>query len=221
MSNKEKQLERDALEALNLMNAFMSNSSGMLESIFGGLRKTEPVEKYPYQKLGDGYELRPIPLTKKQSEDSRLVEMKYSHLYHNDLKVSDLIFRKGGLGGTFKDGYCSLIHYVKTKEPKKNNSGFSFGTHVIINVLGEICLSRDGLDYPYHIGGHLASIGNYIYDLRTEKAIAPKSSPTIQGVNCVIINHTYSWYDKEVTLPLGIYKIDFQTAQITKIDEVK
>ena len=220
MSNKEKQLECDALEALNLMNTFISNSGGMLESIFGGLRKPEPVEKYPYQKLGDGYELRPIPLTKKQYEDSRLVGMKYSHLYHNDLKVSDLIFRKG-FGATFRDGYCSLIHYVKTKEPKKNDSGFSFGTHVIINVLGEICLSRDGLDYPYHTGGHLASIGNYIYDLRTGKAIAPKSSTTITGVDCIIIDHRYDWYNKEVTLPLGIYRIDFQTAQITKIAEVK
>ena len=220
MSNKEKNIN-DALEGLKLMNAFISNSGGMLESIFGGLRNTDTVEKYPYERLGNGYELRPIPLTKKQSENSRIVSMKYSHLYHNDLKVSDLIFRKGGLGGTFKDGYCSLINYVKTKESKKNDDGFSFGTHVIINGLGEICLNREGLDYPYHIGGHLASIGNYIYDLRTGKAIAPKSSPSIQGVNCIIINHTYSWYDKEAALPLGIYRIDFQTAEITKIDEVK
>lgn len=220
MSNKEKNID-DALEGLKLMNAFISNSGGMLESIFGGLHKPEPIEKYPYQKLGDGYELRPIPLTKKQSENSRIVGMKYSHLYHNDLKVSDLIFRKGGLGGTFKDGYCSLINYVKTKEPKRNDDGFSFGTHAIINRLGEICLNRESLDYPYHTGGHLASIGNYIYDLRTGKAIAPKSSTTITGTNCIIINHTYSWYDKEVALPLGIYRIDFQTAEITKIDEVK
>ena len=99
------------------MNAFISNSGGMLESIFGGLRNTDTVEKYPYERLGNGYELRPIPLTKKQSENSRIVSMKYSHLYHNDLKVSDLIFRKGGLGGTFKDGYCSLMMMVFHLEP--------------------------------------------------------------------------------------------------------
>jgi hypothetical protein len=82
-------------------------------------------------------------------------------------------------------------------------------------------MGREGLDYPYHIGGHLGSIGNYIYDLRTGKAIAPKSSTTITGINCIIVEHRYDWYDKEVKLPLGIYRIDFQTAELTKLDEVK
>lgn len=198
----------------------MMGSATSLGQFFGGIIK-DPEEAYPYEKLGNGYELRPIPLTDKEAENSRLVYLKYSHLYHNDLKVSDLIFRKGGICYGFKDGYCSLIHYTRTKEPKKNDNGFSFGTHVIINELGEICLNKNGLDYPYHTGGHLASIGNYIYDLRTGNAIAPKSSTVISGVNCVIIEHKYKWYDKEVTLPLGIYRIDFQTAEITKIDEVK
>lgn len=221
MDNKDKKWTdfENPVEALATLTKIMSSPG--FGSFFGGMPFADPVEKYPHERLGDGYELRQIPLTKQQSENSRIVSMKYSHLYHNDLKVSDLIFRKGGLGGKFKDGYCSLIHYVKTKEPKKNDNGFSFGTHVIINRLGEICLNREGLDYPYHTGGHLASIGNYIYDLRTGKAIAPKSSTTITGTNCIIIEHRYNWYDKEVSLPLGIYKIDFQTAEITKIDEVK
>jgi hypothetical protein len=92
---------------------------------------------------------------------------------------------------------------------------------VIINHLGEICMGKKGLDYPYHIGGHLGSIGNYIYDLRNGKAIAPKSSTVITGINCIIIEHRYDWYNKEVTLPLGIYRIDFETAEIIKLDEVK
>ena len=114
-----------------------------------------------------------------------------------------------------------MIHYTLREEHTEKKIGFGFGTHVIINHLGEICIGREGLDYPYHIGGHLASIGNYIYDLRTGKAIAPKSSTTIAGANCIIIEHRYDWYDKEVALPLGIYRIDFKTAEITKIDEVK
>jgi hypothetical protein len=198
----------------------MMGSSTSLGQFFGGIMK-DPEEVYPYQKLGNMYELRPIPLTAKEAENSRLVDLKYSHLYHNGLKVSDLIFRKGGICHGFKDGYCSLIHYVRTKEAKKNDAGFSFGTHVIINELGEICLNKDGLDYPYHIGGHLASIGSYVYDLRSGKAIAPKSSTTIRGVNCLIVEHQYSSYNKEVTLPLGVYRIDFWTAEITKIDDVK
>jgi hypothetical protein len=195
--------------------------SGGIHSFFGGL-PFEEKEKYPYERLGNGYELRPIELTEEEAKDRHTVDSKYCHLYHNDLKVSDLIFRKGGMSHGFKDGYCALIHYTRTNEPKKNNSGFSFGTHVIINHLGDIAMSApSSLDHPYHIGGHLASIGNYIYDLRTGKAIAPKSSTTIKGMNCIIIEHRYDWYKKEVELPLGVYRIDFETAELTLIDNVK
>jgi hypothetical protein len=221
MKNKDKKFTdfENPMEALAVLTQMMAGPR--FGSYFGGMPFTEP-EKYPYERLGNGYELRPIELTKKESEDSHTVNSNYCHLYHNDLKVSNLIFRKGGISHGFKDGYCSLIHYVRTKEPKKNNSGFSFGTHVIINHLGEIVLGApSSLDHPYHIGGHLASIGNYIYDLRTGKAIAPKSSTTIKGINCIIIEHRYDWYDKEVKLPLGIYRIDFQTAELSLIDNVK
>ena len=214
------QIKKEHLDIENpmeLISAFtqMMGSPGF-DSFFGGL-PFEEKEKYPHDRLGDGYELRKIELkdSKGNVVDNR---DKYSHLYHNDLKVSDEVFRRGGTGGKFKDGYCVLIHYVKDK---KNSSGFDFGTHVIINHLGEIRMGRKVLDYPRHIGGHLASIDNYIYDLRSGAAIAPKSSTTITGTSCIIIEHQYGWYDKEVKLPLGIYKIDFQTAEITKIDEVK
>ena len=212
---------KDPMEAIAAFTQMMGSATS-LGQFFGGIIK-DPGEAYPYEKLGNGYELRPIPLTEKEAENSRLVDLKYSHLYHNDLKVSDLIFRKGGICHGFKDGYCSLIHYTRTKEPKKNDNGFSFGVHVLINELGEIALKGGSFssDHPYHIGGHLASIGSYVYDLRNGKAIAPKSSTTIKGLNCLIIEHRYDWYDKEVKLPLGIYRIDFQTAEITKIDEVK
>ena len=219
MKNKEKFSDfENPMEALAAFTQMMSN--GRFFNIFGGI-PSEEKEKYPYDRLGDGYELRPIELTKKELEDKHTTSSNYCHLYHNDLKVSDLIFRKGGTGGKFKDGYCKLIHYVRTKEKGKNNYGFSFGTHVIINHLGEICMGKDGLDYPSHIGGHLGSIGNYIYDLRNGKAIAPKSSTTITGINCIIIEHRYDWYDKEVKLPLGIYRIDFQTAELLLIDNIK
>lgn len=216
--SKQKNESAHAVEMLATFTKMMATPG--FSRIFGGM--FEETEKYPYERLGNGYELRPIELTEEESKDYHTVNSGYCHLYHNDLKVSDLIFRKGGISHGFKDGYCSLIHYTRTTEPKKNNSGFSFGTHVIINHLGEIVMSASSsLDYPHHIGGHLASIGNYIYDLRTGKAIAPKSSTTIKGTNCIIIEHRYDWYKKEVELPLGVYRIDFETAEITLIDNVK
>ena len=51
-----------------------------LSNIFGGLTK-EPKPVNPYKDLNDGFELRPIELSKKESENSRIVNMKYSHLY--------------------------------------------------------------------------------------------------------------------------------------------
>jgi hypothetical protein len=80
-------------------------------------------------------------LSKKESENSRIVGLKYSHLYKDGVKVSDEIFRKGGLCSGFKEGYCELIHYTRTKEPKKNDEGFSFGSSAIVNTNGKICLS--------------------------------------------------------------------------------
>jgi hypothetical protein len=225
MKNKDKNFTdfENPMEALAVFTQMMGTPG--FARIFGGM-PFEEEEKSPFEQLGNGYELRPIELTKKEAENSRIVGLKYSHLYHNGLKVTDLIFRKGGTGGKFKDGYCKLIHYTRTNEPKKNDDGFSFGTHVIINHLSEIVMSPlmmnvSSLDYPNHIGGHLGSIGNYIYDLRNGKAIAPKSSTSITGINCIIVEHRYDWYDKEAKLPLGIYRIDFQTAELTKLDEVK
>lgn len=176
-----------------------------------------------YESLGDGFELRPIPLTKKEAADSRIVNLKYSHLYYNGERVSDNIFRKGGMGGIFKDGYCELIHYIRTDKKGESDSGFDFGTFVIVNEFGEISLrgERYTSDHPYHIGGRLASIGKYVYDLHTGNAISPKGSTWIKGETAVIIEHRYDWYDKEVKLPIGIYSIDYKTAEITKLDDIK
>jgi hypothetical protein len=216
MKNKKDFDIKDPMAAFEMFTRMMASPS--IGSFFGGLPfADEEKEKYPHDRLGDGYELRKIEL--KDSKGDQIDNREnYSHLYHNDLKVSNEVFRKGGTGGKFKDGYCSLIHYVKDK---KNSKGFDFGTHVIINHLGEIVMGRKGLDYPSHIGGHLGSINNYIYDLRTGKAIAPRSSTTIAGTNCIIIEHRYEWYDKEVKIPLGIYRIDFQTAELLLIDNIK
>lgn len=221
MENKKKE---DVENPMAMLAAFtqMMGSPGF-GNFFGGL-PFEEKEKYPHQRLGNRYELRQIEI---KDAKGNIIENRerYSHLYHNELKVSSEVFRKGGTGGEFKDGYCSLIHYVPQKNTKhKADSGkniFDFGTHVIINELGDIKMKNSGLSYPSHIGGHLASLDNYIYDLRTGKAILPKSSTSITGANCVIVDHRYSWYNKAAEMPLGIYKVDFWTAEITKIDEVK
>jgi hypothetical protein len=188
--------------------------------LFFEMASKEPEETYPHQRLGNGYELRDIELFTKDGKNVIENKNRYGHLYHNGLKISDEIFRKGGICNGFKDGYCALIHHTLSEDLKKSSERFSFGTHVIINELGDICLSKDGLDCPSHVGGHIASIGNCLYDLRSGEMIAPKSSTMIVTKQYVIIEHRYDWY-KDVVLPLGVYLIDINTVEMIKIDDVK
>lgn len=220
MKNKKENLGIE--NPMEMLAAFtqMMGSPGF-GNFFGGL-PFEEKEKYPHDRLGDGYELREIEILAEGGQFVVENREKYSHLYHNDLKVSNEVFRRGGTGGKFKDGYCKLIHYTQKEPHTEKRHGFDFGTHVIINHLGDIKMKGEGISsYPAHIGGHLGSLGNYVYDLRNGKAIAPKSSTTVTGTNCIIVEHRYDWYDKEVKLPLGIYRIDFQTAELLLIDSIK
>jgi len=207
-------------EALAFFTKMMSTPG--FSGFFGGMPFPKK-ERSPYLDLGEGYELRPTEIF---TEEGKVVETteQYFNLYHNGLKMLDLVFRKGGMCNGFKDGYCSLIHYKLKEKHTEERHGFDFGTHVIINMLGNIVLSSHSItDYPNHIGGHLGSSKGYIYDLRTGKAIAPKTSTSIKGTKSIIIEHRYDWETKEVNpaLPLGIYQIDLETCELLKIDDIK
>lgn len=195
-------------------------SNGGLNYLFGGLPR-EPKPVNPYDNLNDGFELRPIELTEEESKNQRIVESKYSHLYKDGVKVSDDIFRKGGLCHGFKEGYCRLIHYTRTKEPKKNDNGFSFGESVIINTDGKICLSAQGVDYPYHSGGNVGSMGNYYYNLLTGEKIFYRPSTVIVGEEYLYLDNRYNFDYYEVKLPVGVYKLNKITLELTKIDNIK
>jgi len=209
---------KQMLDVMTLASEMAFNRG--LYSIFGGLAK-EPKKINPYQDLNDGFELRPIELTEGESKNQRIVNMKYSHLYKDGVKVSDDIFRKGGLCSGFKEGYCVLIHYTRTKEPKKNDEGFSFGSSVIVNTEGKICLSQSGLDYPHHVGGNVGSVGDYYYNLLTGEKICYRPSSVIVGVEYLYLDNRYNFDYYEVKIPRGVYKLNKVTLEITKIDEIK
>jgi hypothetical protein len=209
-----------------MMSSFISlaaqgfNPGGFMGGSYFSNIFAEPVEKYPYDRLGDGYELRPIEM--KDNKGNILDNSgSYSHLYHNDLKVSDSIFRKGGLSSGFKDGYAELIYYKQTKPHTEKEHGFDYGIHVLINKLGDICLSGTKMDsYPYHCGGNLGKLKDTYYNLCTgEEIINVGSGDKINGTNYLIVEHRYDWYNK--SLPRGVYRIDKLTCEILKIDEIK
>jgi hypothetical protein len=195
-------------------------SNGGLDYLFGGLpKKVKPINSY--ESLNDGFELRPIELTEEESKNKRIVDLKYSHLYKDGIKISDKIFRKGGTCHEFKEGYCVLIHYIRTNEPKKNDNGFSFGESVIVNTEGKICLTKNGLDYPYHAGGNVGSMGGYYYNLLTGEKIFPKPASVITGGEYLYFEHRYNFGYYEVKIPVGVYKLNKITLELTKIDEIK
>jgi hypothetical protein len=213
--------EKETKQILDIM-ALASEMAfnGGFYSMFGGLIKEQkPVS--PYKSLNDGFELRPIELSEKESENSRIVNMKYSHLYKDGVKVSDDIFREGGLCHGFKEGYCVLIHYTRTKKPKKNDNGFSFGAHVIVNGDGKICLEGKSLDYPYHTGGNVGSVGDYYYNLLTGEKICHRPRTIIVGGEYLYLEHRYNFDYYEVKIPVGVYKLNKITLELTKIDEIK
>lgn len=163
--------------------------------------------------LGNGLKLVPI--------DMKDNNMEYSHLYKDDIKLSDDIFRKGGICTGVKDGYVSLIHYLPNKD-KKNKEKFDHGTFVIVNEQGKICLSGKGVsDYTHHIGGNLGTVGKYIYDMRNGNIIFRKDAKYFMGSDCIVIEHRYSFHNtNEFTHELGIFKIDLFTCEISKICDI-
>ncbi|MCK9273432.1 hypothetical protein M0P65_07895 [Candidatus Gracilibacteria bacterium] len=96
---------------------------------------------------------------------------KYGTLYKDDHQISTEVFRVGGNCAGFKDGYCVLIHYkIRSDDPKHNS--YDFGTHVIVNELGEIRLKANTImEYPYHIGGIVGCLKNSYYNLETGEII--------------------------------------------------
>lgn len=195
-------------------------SNGGLSRFFGGLPK-EPKPVNPYESLNDGFELRPIEILAEGGQFVLDNKLKYSHLYKDGVKVSDEIFRKGGICHGFKDGYCNLIHYVLEREHEEKRLGFSSGESVIINTDGKICLTREGLDYAYHSGGNVASMGGYYYNLLTGEKIFPKPASVITGGEYLYFEHRYNFDYYEVKIPVGVYKLNKITLELTKIDEIK
>ena len=209
----------DYTDPMDLLRTFakMAIDNPDIYTIFGGMQQA-PKEASPYDDLKHGYELRPIEMKDKKG-NSIPNDKQYSHLYRDGEQISKEIFRKGGMCNGFKDGYCTLIHYVK--EEGKNEDGFSFGIHVIVDAFGKIVLCGKGItDYPSHVGGNVAHMNDTYYNLLTgEKIMYASSSSVINGANAIIVEHRYDWRNDKI--PLGVYRLEKMTCKLEKIDEIK
>ena len=85
----------------------------------------------------------------------------YCYLYKDDEKISDTLFRKGGLFRGFKDdNYCQLISY------KLNGKKLSGGQQCIIDINGNVILMAPEFSVSfYFLGGCIATLDKKIYNL--------------------------------------------------------
>jgi hypothetical protein len=188
---------------------------GISPALFGVGERDEEAEAIAFRKLGNGFELRPLDIENNKYE--------YFHLYKDGVKVSDEVFRRGGLGSDFRDGYCGLIHYEPKKDKKRYPEGFGDLNHVLVNEKGEIVLRSQGLDYVHHVGGNVGLVKHAYYNLLTGEAIMPKVDKSIKGTNFLIVEHRYSWdyVKKVIDVPVGVYNINLLTCEVIKIDDIQ
>jgi len=124
----------------------------------------------PGTDLKNGFHL--IPIDEENNQNN------YSHLYRNNQKISDLIFRKGGMSIGFKNGFCMLIVYNKIKKTKTNQTGYDQGNFVIINEKVEILLQSGNklTEYPTYVDGIIAHMNDTFYNLLTKEIICVGNS---------------------------------------------
>lgn len=144
----------------------------------------------------------------------------YCYLFRGDTQISPLIFRKGGLGGSFKDKYCELLSYKIEGKDKNGKNKYSSGTWVVINPKGDIVFTCKPFTHGYLLGGCIFKYDNYLWNLDTGNIICASKNNYINGKNTIIIEHHDSSYHK-VRVNNGIYQINKNTGTLTKIDETK
>jgi len=125
----------------------------------------------------------------------------YGFLYKGAERISDELFRLGGLSDGFEGVYCMLIRY------KVEPDGIDFGTHVIVDIDGDIVLKEDAstLSNLYLLQGCIAVMNSNYYSLITGKIIV-KGHSTIKCSSYLFVENTY---DKQYEL--GVYKIHWET----------
>lgn len=140
-----------------------------------------------------------------------------SFLYKGDIKISDIVFRKGGLGGTYKDGYCQLLEYGTIENPKSE-----YYNGCVVDIYGNIVLKQSqekGLGNIYLKGGILAMVGDYLYNLKTGKPFLKPMSSKLETYEFMFVE-TYTldekYYNPEIAKiqKRGVYKINKFTSEM-------
>lgn len=180
-------------EYVDLMTNLMNDSSihDFMESIFN-----HPSMKVDENNLGRG--MRLVPLDFESNSEN------YSHLYKDGVKLSDVVFRRGGLCSGFgKNDYCALISY-----PEFDGERGGWGNHCIVDLNGEIALNSDNqFDWMYYKKGVIATKKDVYYNLLTGKPIVA-GRDRINSERFLFVEKSYG---DDYTH--GVYKIEYATGE--------
>lgn len=152
-------------------------------------------------------------------------KMQYSHLYKEEVKISDMVFRKGGLGGKFDSGYCCLLSYPDYKKDGKDTSGW--GNWCIVDTDGSIVIEVGQFGHLYHSKGVIASVAlkldgcqydsKYQYNLKTKTVICPDGS-SVDSSKFLFVRTSYLSDDQKKYFKPGVYKIEYATGEYEIFD---
>lgn len=142
--------------------------------------KKELDEKTFGIKINDSITFKYTTLTDKYRKKWNVSSDDFGHLYKNNKKISNTLYRIGGLGIMSKDNkYFMLlkqeeVYYNKAKTKKekryiKNNS-------CILNEKGIEKIVFDNYDSAYLSGGVIYSLNNKYYNIETKELYCDSSS---------------------------------------------
>jgi len=125
----------------------------------------------------------------------------YCYLYKDGTKVSDTIFRLGGLSSGFnKKEYCMLIKYELV------NGKMNYGNHCIVDLDGKIVMEAEPFESSfYYLKGVICVKKETYYNLLTGKPIA-NGHQSVNSDNYLFVKNGYKTGFEE-----GVYKIEYAT----------
>ena len=153
-------------------------------------------------------ELRKAILSDEYRKKWNIHENDFIHLYLDGNKVSDTLYRVGGLNGGIKDGYLSLIKHIESFYEDsittiKKDKPHLAGHWCILNVLGVEKVIMGRFDYLSLLGGQIYSSKNNYYNIETGELYCS----SYKSMNTEKYLFLHNEYDKD-TNKRGVLKID-------------
>jgi hypothetical protein len=128
--------------------------------------------------------------------------------------VSESLYRKGGLGGKWQDGYMMILKYVEDMYDKNLTKDMTHAKRhhldarsCIINKQGKEMFVQDGgIDHAYLQGGVVYSVGDGYYNIETGELYCRSYSRKLESDEFIFLD--ISWDVEKKSFKGGVMKIN-------------